>query len=248
MAEHTDKRYAALMEALQDDKISVRWNVLRELGRMGKEAHEAVPAITVLLEDRDGTTALWARVALARITGSVNAHLPVLLETLQTKKRVFPGMAAAALGELGRDSAPAVPALSVELKAPHADDRWSAAGALAAIGPQASEAVPALAEALQQDADEKVRWYVAYALAEIGPGSAPAAPALLQALDDVDEDVRGYAARALRHIGKSRLAEYVPVEVVCSRLRELLLHEEGNVHAEMEQALNVLEGGRHDLD
>lgn len=244
MAEQDEKRVAVLIKALDDDKVSVRWNVIRELGRMGEAGRDAMPALTALLEDRDGTTALWARVALARITSDVDSHLPHLLEALQTKRRVFPGMAAAALGELGAASAPALSALAAELKAPHADDRWSAAGALAAIGNGARQAVPALAEALEHDADEKVRWYAAYALSEIGSGSAPAALALLRAMDDGDEDVRGYAARALGRIGLRQLEEQGQRAAILARLRELLEIEEGTVRSEMEQALSLLEAGK----
>ena len=240
MAEQDAKRVALLIEALRDDKVSVRWNVIRELGRMKEGGRDAVPALTNLLTDRDGTTALWARVAVARITGDVDSHLPVLLDALRTKARLFPGMAAAALGELGASAAPAVPALAAELKAPHADDRWSAAGALAAIGSAASPAVPALADALEHDRDEKARWYAAYALSEIGPDSAPAIPALLQALEDIDDDVRGYAARALSRIGREHWPASVQLQPVITRLRELLDDEEGAVRVEMENALSAL--------
>ena len=240
MAEQDAKRVALLIEALGDEKVSVRWNVIRELGRMGEGGRDAVPALTTLLADRDGTTALWARVALARITGDVDSHLPVLLDALHTKSRLFPGMAAAALGELGASAAPAVSALAAELKAPHADDRWSAAGALAALGKAAHPAVSALADALIHDRDEKVRWYAAYALSEIGPDSAVVAPELLYALNDVDDDVRGYAARALGRIGPERLGAQGQTGVVMDRLRELLENEEGAVRLEMEQAIQVL--------
>lgn len=237
-------RVRLLMEALADEKVSVRWNATRELGRLGDAGRDALPLLTALLDNRDGTTALWARVAIARITGDFGIHLPVLIDVLQTKTRVFPGMAAAALGELGAASAPAVPALIQELSASNADDRWSAAGALAAIGSEARQAVPTLAETLAHDTDEKVRWYAAYALSEIGQDSAPATPALIQALDDVDEDVRGYAVRAIGNIGPSLLSQQTNVTALLARLQELLPREEGTVRAEMERTLGEIRDRR----
>lgn len=250
------------MLALSDAHVSVRWNAIRELGRMGPAAADAIPALKNALEDHDGTTALWAACALAQIdvkqtdpppfdsissasnasasissdlmsSDSIPFYLSILQRGLQEKKRVFPGMAAAALAELGRDAALAVPILIVELTATHPDDRWSAAGALAAIGPDAHKAVTALIQTLRTDKDEKVRWYAAWALGQIGKASASAVPALIEALDDGDADVRGYAARALGCIGVEAI-QAIP------KLMDIKALEEGTVQAEVRLTLAIL--------
>ncbi len=212
-------RLPTLLLALKDDHVSVVWNAARELAKLGAAADSALPALTEALRSRDATSALWARFAVAIITNDRAKHLPVFIATLDDK-RVFPGMAAAALAGLGAAARPAVPALIPQMQSEKADNRWGAAWAIANIaqalaedagagGNSANEAtdemlrgaVLPLAKVLTTDADEKARWYAAYALSEIGEGAADALPALVSALNDFDEDVRGYAARALGRIG-----------------------------------------------
>ena len=213
MSEPID-RLPALLLALKDDHVSVVWNSARELAKLGPAAEAALSALTETLRSRDATSALWARFAIAIITGEKAKHLPVFMEALGDK-RVFPGMAAAALAGLGAEALPAVPSLIPQLQNEKADNRWGAAWAIANIAKEIAgndtagtlrDAVLPLADVLQKDADEKARWYAAYALSEIGPNAADALPALTAALNDFDEDVRGYAARALGRIGPMAIA------------------------------------------
>ena len=227
-----DDRIATLAAALSDEKVSVAWNAAKELAKLGPEASSALPALSESLRSSDATTALWARYAIARITGDAAKHLPVLIKALDDR-RVFPGMAATALGGLGAEARDAVPRLT-ELLSPssHPDNRWSAAFALAQIGPPAAGAVPALAEALD-DPDEKLRWYAAFALGEIGPPAAPALPALTRALDDYDDDVRFYAARAVGRIRR-------PDPLALDQLQKLLEDENDNIRAEVKEAIESI--------
>ena len=214
-----DNRLPALMDALRDPHVSVGWNAARELAKMGSAARPALFELAKSLRHRDATTALWARFAIAIITGETAKHLPVFIEALNGKQ-VYPGMAAAALAGLGAAALPAIPELIPKLRDESADNRWGAAWAIANIAKAVNEeeneasneadvesadilreAVLPLAGILRGDADEKVRWYAAFALSEIGPDAADALPALTAALDDFDDDVRGYAARALGRIG-----------------------------------------------
>jgi HEAT repeat protein len=192
-------RIQTLILALQDPHVSVGWNAARELAKMGGEASSALPALSAVLRARDATTALWARYAIARITGDIAKHLPVFIKAL-SDRHVWPGMAATAISGFGAEAQEAVPFLIPQLTSSRGDDRWSAAWALGSIGAEAREATPALIAALE-DADEKVRWYAAWALGSIGPDAGAAVPALIEALNDMDDDVRGYAALALGKIG-----------------------------------------------
>jgi HEAT repeat protein len=232
MAEdRTDARIPALIRALSETKVSVRWNAARDLARLGPEAAPALPALEAALGSPDPTTALWARYAIAVISGNPTGHLDHFIRAL-TDKKVFAGMAAAAIAGLGQVASPAVPALIQSLSSEHPDNRWSAACALANIGPHARDSVSALIRALE-DQDEKVRWYAAWALAEIGPDSAPAVPALIERLNDFDDDVRGYAAMALGRIGPAARAG-VPA------LAALKNDENGAVREEAETALSLI--------
>ena len=213
MSEPMD-RLPTLLLALKDDHVSVVWNAARELAKLGRAAEAALPALSETLKSRDATSGLWARFAIAIITGERMQHLPVFIEAL-SDKRVFPGMAAAALAGLGAEALPAVPALIPLLQNEKADNRWGAAWAIANIAKELSEgeadgllrqAIPPLANVLRNDADEKARWYAAYALSEIGADAIDALPALIAALEDFDDDVRGYSARAIGRIGPMAIA------------------------------------------
>ncbi len=164
-------RVQILIEALEDPHVSVVWNATRELAKLGPFAAEALPALAVALKSHDPTSRLWARFAIAKITGDETSHLPEFIKALGNKKGLFPGMASAALAGFGPKARDAVALLIQELNEDNAEYRWSAAGALANIGPDAAVAVPALMQTLG-DSDEKVRWYAAWALGEIGIASA----------------------------------------------------------------------------
>jgi HEAT repeat protein len=230
-----EARVEILIRALKDSQVSVCWNAARDLARLGPDAAAALPALAETLRLADATSVLWARYAIAKITGNLPKHLPVFIEAL-TDWRVFPGMAAAAIAGFGAEAKEAVPALIAALSDPHPDNRWSAVGALANIGQEAREAVPALITALD-DADEKMRWYAAWALSEIGPDARSAVPALMTALDDSDEDVRGYAARALGRIQPEGRAA-IP------QLQTLLTEANGAIREEVAAALALLESGK----
>ena len=67
---------------------------------------------------------------------------------------------------------------------------------------------------------------------EIGPASAPAVEALTGRLDDFDDDVRGYSARALGKIGPAALSS-LPA------LKTLLKDENAAVREEAAAAIEI---------
>ena len=208
MVESPDlKRLQVLIEALDDTHVAVVWNASRDLARLGTAAAAALPALSRAAMGHDPTSRLWARFAIAKITGDTEKYLPQLIADLKNKKLLFPGMVSAALAGFGSAAVSAVPLLIDELSEANPEYRWSAAGALANIGLGASEAVPALIRVLN-DADEKVRWYAAWALGEINDRRAVAP--LIELLEDVDDDVRGYAARSIARIGGDDARAAIP--------------------------------------
>jgi HEAT repeat protein len=223
-------RIAVLITALEDPHVSVVWNATRDLAKLGPAASSALPALRIALKSHDPTSRLWARFAIAKITGDEASHLTEFIKALNNKKGIFPGMASAALAGFGRNARAAVPLLIAELAEENAEYRWSAAGALANIGPEAAEAVPTLIQTLE-DQDEKVRWYAAWALGEIGSAAEPAVSALIGLLDDIDDDVRGYAARSIAKIGGTNCARALP------RLEAMAHDENPNLRSAAQEAI-----------
>lgn len=81
--------------------------------------------------------------------------------------------AAWALGYIGPDAKPAIPAVTELLTDKNNDVRWMAAYALGRIGPDPKTAVPVLTELLK-DRSEWVRLSAAQSLGNIGPAAIPA--------------------------------------------------------------------------
>jgi predicted Ser/Thr protein kinase len=110
--------------------------------------------------------------------------------------------AAEALGSLGADARPAVPALLPLLQDRQEVVRWRAAEALGKIGADSPEVVDALRVALREK-EGLVPTEAAKALGKIGPSAREAAPALAEALRSSDVYVRREAAKALGRLGPS---------------------------------------------
>lgn len=204
-----EKRLQTLINALADQHISVGWNACRDLAKLGDKASLALPLLSEKLSNPDANTVLWARFAIAKITGDVSAQMPYFISAISDKKRLYPGMASAALAGLGQLAITALPALIEELADPNPENRWSAAHAIAGLGGHAQIAASSLANLLH-DPDEKVRWYAAHALSEIVPENDEIVPELILGLQDIDDDVRGYCAVTLGRMG-SIAALSVPI-------------------------------------
>ncbi|HKI18141.1 MAG TPA: HEAT repeat domain-containing protein, partial [Isosphaeraceae bacterium] len=116
--------------------------------------------------------------------------------------------AARALGILGPDAKPAVPALARAASDADSSVRSSAIRALGAIGPEAKEAVPALVRAAS-DADKSVRLSAIRALGAIGPGAREAIPVLVRAASDADTSVCYYGIAALAGIGRPAVPQLI---------------------------------------
>jgi HEAT repeat protein len=167
------------------------------LRRLGPDAREALLEIQQVLQDK--ATERATRVQCALAVGRIGAPdaLPALKEVVGDAKAPFEvrKAAAEALGQLGRDAAPAASALGQALTAAGTDYRVrrEATAVLDAIGPDGRDALPDLIKALK-DEDKYVRCHSLRAIGrygkELGPETKTAVTALLHCLDDSVLDVR----------------------------------------------------------
>ena len=105
-----------------------------------------------------------------------------------------------AIGAFGADASMAVNDVAKALGDPAADVRAAAAWALSQMGTAGAPAVPALEGSLS-DSNLRVRSLSAVALRAMGPAAAKAIPGLVRALDDPSPSVRAVAADALGNFG-----------------------------------------------
>lgn len=237
-----------LTRTLASKHISVRRNAARALGsiaaaqasgRMGPIGlmgpirpispispvlpPNAADSLLKLLSDHDAPVRVSAAVALWQVERHPKA-IPALESMLRDRSVSTAYEAASALGELGTEAEPAVPALIAALAYEDDDMRRTAAYVLGRVGPAAipavrgllattdertkcqavealgwigSASVSALTECLA-DPGPSVRRAAARALGRLGAAAKPAEPALVKAVSDPDRDVRDAAALALR--------------------------------------------------
>jgi HEAT repeat protein len=200
-----------LITKLQDPDAAVRLQAAKALEKMGRNAEDAIPALTNALHDADEDVRIVAGRALRKIKpveeprekkepAPAAKGVEELIKKLKDPDEVVRIKAARALGKMGPEAKTAVPALTEAGKDADEDVRAAAERALKAIGP--SDEDPAVREwtLKLKDLDETVRLKAAKMLEKMGPAAKAAVPALKEALQDADEDVRTVAARALDKI------------------------------------------------
>ena len=128
----------ALVNQFRAKDLKRRARAADDLVKLGAEG---VPALSKLLEDRDGAVRVLAAESLGRIGPDAKEAVTGLAGAMKDKDDLLRSAAAAALGQIG---APAVPSLIEILKGKDAEQQSLAAGALKQIGPDAKEAVPTL--------------------------------------------------------------------------------------------------------
>lgn len=224
-----------LIATIPPRQASVRRNTPLALGKIGPAAKSAVPTLLGLLDDPDRGVRANAAAALWKIDRHDRA-IPFLVEMIRRGTGSGPYKAVDALGQLGPDAAPAVPALAAAFRHPDDDVPRLVARTLAKIGPAAvpalkqslsdpsqtvrrqaveslgwigQPAVGVLIEALQND-KPAVRLSAARALGRLGPDARDAVPALIQAVDDPDQEVRSAAGRALGRVGPGSEGQSAP--------------------------------------
>lgn len=116
-----------------------------------------------------------------------------------------------ALGMMGPDAAPAIPALIQNLGHSNPFVRWSAARVLGGLAPrEPATVVPALAHLVNCQEDISVRLAVFHALGAYGPAAIEAVPVLGKAIDESDVEARLAVLLALERIGPKAGAKALP--------------------------------------
>jgi HEAT repeat protein len=212
LMEMGEKAVPALIDTLKNAKGEARINAVHVLRLMGEKSKAAVPTLMDVLQDKDDDIRAQALWALSAIGPEARAAVPMLIAALSDKSRDVRYYAGSALGGVGPDAKAAVPALLIALKDKEWLVRGRAAYALGRIKYDGKVVVPALVAALE---DKEIQSSAAWALGDFGPS---AVPALVVALGHTDDDVRGWSAVALGHIGvEAREAVPALIEVVKSR-------------------------------
>jgi HEAT repeat protein len=159
----------ALVCALGDADVFVRWGAARTLGQIGSVPGVAVvPGLIPLLSDPDADVRVAAAEALGSFGRAAREAVPALTEALRLGTPTLRLAAVQALAGIGLPSQAAIPALATALKTPDVRVRLAAARLLGKFGPAALESKESLGDALQ-DPDAEVRQAVSDALLQILP-------------------------------------------------------------------------------
>ncbi len=197
---------ARLRDAMRDDNKGVRIATIDALGRIGQGASPAIVAL-VQLGDDDPDVRSSIRDALRSIGGNPR-HVSQLAAQLPSGDEHVGEMAAYALGLVGPEAFPAVPALALAIGDADRIVRLAAIRALADIGPLARPAIVPLVKVV--DEDPTVRTAVRDALESIG-GGAELVPELTALLTEQPDAVRSSAAYVLGAIGAEARMAVLPL-------------------------------------
>jgi hypothetical protein len=134
-----DEAVQPLTKSLSSNNPKMRMGAALTLGRMGREAKAAAPALAEALEDRDIRVRCHAAQALWRVTGRADLAVPVLAEALKHQVSTVRESAVTALALIGPDARMAVPSLREALKDDNPVFRERVAEALRRIEPTAAK-------------------------------------------------------------------------------------------------------------
>jgi HEAT repeat protein len=160
----------ALVKALKDRDVFVRWAAARTLGKIGPgQGGAAVAGLAKLLHDTDFDVGLAAATALERIGPSAKEAVPSLIEATKASDALTRVAVTRTIEAIGTDAQPAVPALIVELSDPDSRVRQVAAQVLGRFGSLAVAAEPALRKAMD-DSEAEVRQAASDAILNVTRG------------------------------------------------------------------------------
>ena len=182
----------ALIGAVSDARLDVRWRAVWALGRIGSAAAPAVPTLRAVLSDAE---LRWrAAEALGAIGPAAAAAVPDLVRLLDDPSSNVRWRAATALGAIGaRRVAPALAAVAAD---PAENVRLAVVTDLVELDAEPALAEPAFLVALR-DPDSRVRRQAVRGLGRLRPVSPAAWRGLETASHDPDAAVREKASSLL---------------------------------------------------
>lgn len=192
---------------------SVRREVAVTLGRFGKLAKQAVPALSEALADKDDGVKAATAEALGRVGPEARAAAPELVKLSKATDKPLRQAVTFALGRIDADDKLPVAAALVEtLKtATEAELRREAITSLGLLGESQGSVMPALAAQLA-DKDAEHRVLTIDAIGKLGPAVRSVEPELLGLFQtDPDKGVRQVSIRALCKGLNAEAARLIPV-------------------------------------
>jgi HEAT repeat protein len=181
----------SLLKGADDE---VRGGATWALGEFGEDAAKAVPALTVILDEKGEVVGLAAR-TLGLIGKPARGAIPKLIGLLDSANQQTVMFVAEALGHFGEDAKAAIPKL-VTL----AENREHTATAFTALSSIGEPAVPSLIGLYRNAKGSK--FFVAKALMNQGPKAAAAVPILRKDLQSGKNGLVVVAAMTLGSIGE----------------------------------------------
>jgi hypothetical protein len=145
---------------------------------LGADAKPSVPALIVLLNDKNPDLRYAAVFALRSLGPVAGDAVPSLIKCLKDPEFTVRSDAILGLGEIHQDPERVIPVLVKLLDEPQ--------------NPQYSE---------------RIRWYAMWSLSHFGALAKPAVPSLLRLLDDAHESIRHDATDALKAIDPEAAAK-----------------------------------------
>ncbi len=170
----------ALVQAVFDPNMVVRWQAARTLGHLGPamprlapgEVKPAVNALTTLLNDQEDLgVRTAAAVALEHFGPEARDAVPLLARVLNRGDRDYRIAVLHAIQDVGTDALSALPSVGwLLIHDPNARVRIEAVRVLGHFGPLAGNVLPALRTVRLHDPDAEVRQAAGIALRAVDPG------------------------------------------------------------------------------
>ena len=210
---------------LDGSSARARVDAANEIGKLGKEAAEAIPKLAKLLQDdREVAGNICVRDAAVKALGHMGSaaasSVPEILTQLRRRSnRIFREGVSFALANIGQEAPEAVlPSVLKSLQASEWYVRWVAASACGLLGEKATAFVPRLRQLAKYDDESRVRSVASQSLSDMSKVITLPAPNLtdwLAYLDGSSARARVDAANDIGKLGKEA-AEAIP------KLAELL--------------------------
>ena len=226
----------ALRMALGDPAPDVRATAAAALGRLGRQAEEAAPALLAAMKEETPEVRILSATSLGRVAPGDEKAIETLGLALTGDPDVdVRNAAASGLGAMGPQAAAAAPVMIRALNDRDGTVRVHVIVALGRIGPADGSVATALKTIAEQDPSADFRIWAIRALGLIGGKSNIVVPTLLKRLDDANGDIRNAAAYQLGKIrptgevlpallgllneGNRQAQPWRPARWVCSQAR-----------------------------